>query len=165
MCGLVPNSSCVCEEAGTVFREGQLWGRHPCLRGPVLWDLRTTPVHDPVPNMIPCGGSQGLSHPDMPHSQFIKQKIFHKSKVTNRLCDVITLVLALSVIDSCTYIRLITIMCSWGTIGTEWDQEAGREVNNKWTQLLLIESDSHPMLHHTAGKESRRVWAINYRYV
>lgn len=40
----------------------------------------------------------------MPHSQFIKQKIFHKSKVTNRLCNVITLVTAFLLIDSYTYI-------------------------------------------------------------
>lgn len=49
-------------------------------------------------------GVQGLSHPTMPHSQFIKEKIFHKSKVTNRLCNVITLVTAFPLIDSYTYI-------------------------------------------------------------
>lgn len=49
-------------------------------------------------------GIQGLSHPNMPHSQFIKWKIFHKSKVTNRLCNVITLATALTLIDSYTYI-------------------------------------------------------------
>lgn len=27
-------------------------------------------------------------------------------------------------------------------------KEAGREVNNKWTWLLLIESDFTPMFHH-----------------
>lgn len=52
----------------------------------------------------------------MPHSQFIKWKIFHKSKVTNRLCNVITLVTALTLIDSYMH-----------ELGVGWEQTLQRK--------------------------------------
>lgn len=102
--------------------------------------------YPPPPPPPHLNGNRGLRHRGGARSQFRKPKIFHKSKVTNRLCGVITLTEAAMLIDSYTHILSdYHNVFAWRNSGrAQKEASPHTAVRNGWPRLLPLASDFNP---------------------